>query len=35
MDYGSVVVHIFSQPIREFYQLDRLWQEANTLLRIQ
>lgn len=35
MDYGAVVIHIFSQSIREFYQLDKLWEGANTLLRIQ
>jgi ribosome-associated protein len=28
MDYGDVVVHVFYQPIREFYELERLWSEA-------
>jgi len=28
MDYGDLVVHIFYQPIREFYDLEGLWSEA-------
>jgi len=28
MDYGDVVVHIFYQPVREFYDLEGLWIEA-------
>ncbi len=25
MDYGAFVVHVFHQPQRDFYQLERLW----------
>jgi ribosomal silencing factor RsfS len=35
LDYGDVIVHIFSAEEREFYQLDEFWHEAVTVLRIQ
>ena len=28
MDYGDLVIHIFFQPVREFYDLEGLWIEA-------
>jgi ribosome-associated protein len=28
MDYGDVIIHIFYQPLREFYDLEGLWMEA-------
>ena len=28
LDYGSFVVHIFSQRAREYYDLERLWRTA-------
>lgn len=28
MDYGDLVIHIFYQPTREFYDLEGLWVEA-------
>ncbi len=28
MDYGDVIVHVFYEPVREFYDLERLWSEA-------
>jgi ribosome-associated protein len=28
MDYGDVVVHIFHQETRKFYDLERLWGDA-------
>jgi ribosome-associated protein len=28
MDYGDLIVHIFSQDMREYYDLERLWANA-------
>ncbi len=35
MDYGAVIIHIFAPEERDYYQLDKLWGQANTLVRIQ
>lgn len=35
LDYGDVIVHIFSAAEREHYKLDELWIEARTVLRVQ
>lgn len=35
IDYGSVIVHVFTPPERDFYQLERHWSEAKTVLRVQ
>lgn len=31
LDWGSVVVHIFTQEGRDFYDLDRLWADGNKI----
>ena len=31
MDYGDVVVHVFQQDQREFYDLERLWADVPRL----
>ncbi len=28
LDYGDIMVHVFQQPVREFYDLEGLWSEA-------
>ena len=32
IDYIDVVIHVFHPALREFYQLERLWGDAPTLL---
>lgn len=31
LDYGDVLVHIFRREVREFYDLERLWTDAETV----
>ena len=31
MDYGNIVIHIFTDEGRRFYQLDRVWADAITV----
>jgi ribosome-associated protein len=31
LDFLTVIVHIFTKPTREFYSLERLWQDAPIL----
>ncbi|MCC7361124.1 MAG: ribosome silencing factor [Anaerolineales bacterium] len=35
MDFGSVIVHAFSQAQRHRYKLEELWQAGKVVLRIQ
>ena len=35
VDFGSVIVHVFTPPERDYYQLERHWSEAKTILRLQ
>lgn len=31
LDYGSVVIHIFYKDQRDFYQLERLWEDGQKI----
>ena len=31
LDFGSIVVHVFTQEAREFYSLERLWADAEQI----
>lgn len=35
MDYGDVIVHIFTPEERAYYGLEKLWSAAPAVLRIQ
>ncbi|HSL97277.1 MAG TPA: ribosome silencing factor [Candidatus Deferrimicrobiaceae bacterium] len=35
VDFGTVIVHVFTPPERDYYQLERHWAEAKTILRLQ
>ena len=35
LDFGAVIVHIFAPPERDYYQLERHWSRAKTVLRVQ
>jgi ribosome-associated protein len=34
LDYGDVIVHIFSEAERQTYRLDEMWREARPVLRM-
>ena len=31
LDYGTIVVHVFTEEAREFYNLERLWADAEVV----
>ena len=35
LDFGDVIVHIFGVREREYYRLERLWNEAKTVVYLQ
>ncbi|MGC8633158.1 MAG: ribosome silencing factor [Candidatus Limnocylindrales bacterium] len=34
LDFGAVIVHIFAPPERDYYQLEKLWSDAPTVVRV-
>ena len=35
VDFGSVIVHVFTPPERDYYQLERHWSGAKIVLQVQ
>ena len=35
LDFGSVIVHVFTPPERDYYQLERHWSAARVVLQVQ
>ena len=35
LDYGDVIVHVFSAQQRAFYNLEQLWAAATPIVRLQ
>ncbi|MGH2538873.1 MAG: ribosome silencing factor [Candidatus Promineifilaceae bacterium] len=35
LDYGDVVVHVFSSEVRNYYRLEELWSSGHVVLRMQ
>ena len=32
LDYGHVIIHVFYEPVREFYDLEGLWSDAKRIM---
>lgn len=35
IDYGDVIVHLFAPDQRGYYNLEELWSDGKTLIRVQ
>ncbi len=35
LDFGDIIGHLFTAPVRERYALEQLWQAAPTVVRMQ
>jgi ribosome-associated protein len=35
VDFGSVIVHVFTPPERDYYGLEKHWQQARVVVRVQ
>ena len=35
VDYGDIILHVFSPELRDYYALEELWKDATEVVRIQ
>jgi ribosome-associated protein len=35
LDYGDLIVHLFSPEMRNYYNLEELWNDGRVVLRMQ
>lgn len=35
LDYNGVIVHLFSPALRDYYQLEQVWEKAPTVVRMR
>ncbi len=34
LDYGFIIIHIFTPETRRYYELEKIWKGANTLIKM-
>ncbi len=34
LDYGDVIVHLFTEEAREYYKLEELWNKASVIVKV-
>lgn len=34
VDFGDVILHVFSPALRDFYQLEKVWSDSTTVVRV-
>ncbi len=35
IDFGDIIIHLFSPDQRDYYQLEKLWDQGKVLVRLQ
>lgn len=35
IDYGDVVLHLFSEPVRRYYGLEELWEQGQVIVHLK
>ncbi len=35
LDFGEVIVHVFSPELRDYYRIEKIWAEATPVVRVQ